>query len=115
MSGMYPQDGPPAGAPPSGAPPGGFPGGPPLPGALPGASPVLPPGVNTGVPTPTIDLSWQLAHFIILMVFSLFASLAVGLRFWARKIQSQRLAISDCLLFLGLVRHPMMKLLIPDF
>ena len=49
------------------------------------------------------EMPYHLAHFIILVVFSGFATTAVVLRFWARKIQNQVLAIHDYLTLLGLV------------
>ena len=42
-------------------------------------------------------------HITVIAVFSGVASVAVGLRFWARKIQSMPLELSDYLIVLGLV------------
>lgn len=49
------------------------------------------------------EMQYQLPHFILLTVFSGFATIAVGLRFWARRIQTQALALHDYLILLGLV------------
>lgn len=49
------------------------------------------------------EMKSHLAHFIMLVVFSGFATTAVILRFWARKIQNQVLALHDYLTLLGLV------------
>ena len=42
-------------------------------------------------------------HITVIAVFSAVASVAVGLRFWARKIQNMPLELSDYLIVLGLV------------
>ena len=49
------------------------------------------------------EMQYQLTHFILLTVFSGFATIAVGLRFWARRMQTQALALHDYLILLGLV------------
>ena len=57
--------------------------------------------VGTGYPV--IPTSYQVAHVVTLLVFTLFATVAVALRFWARQIQKQALALNDYLILLGLV------------
>lgn len=49
------------------------------------------------------EMQYHLGHFIILVMVSGFATSAVVLRFWARKIQNQALALHDYLTVLGLV------------
>lgn len=44
-----------------------------------------------------------LSSTILMIIFSVFATLAVALRFWARKIQKARLELSDYLLVPALV------------
>ena len=48
-------------------------------------------------------MQYHLPHFILLVVSSGFATTAVVLRFWARKIKNQPLALHDYLTVLGLV------------
>lgn len=49
------------------------------------------------------EMQYHLAHFILLVISSGFAITAVVLRFWARKMQKQALALHDYLIVLGLV------------
>ena len=49
------------------------------------------------------DMQYHFLHFVFLVVFSSLATTVVILRFWARKIQHQPLALTDCVLVLGLV------------
>ena len=42
-------------------------------------------------------------HITVIAVFSGVASVAVGLRFWARRIQNMSLELNDYLIVLGLV------------
>ena len=51
-----------------------------------------------------IDMSYLILHSVLLIVFSLTATLAVALRLWARKIQKLALQMSDHLMILGLVQ-----------
>ena len=51
----------------------------------------------------TEEMQYQVSHFILLAVFSGFATTAVVLRFWARRMQTQALAPHDYLIMLGLV------------
>ena len=50
-----------------------------------------------------VSTSYQVAHIVTLLIFTLFATVAVALRFWARQIQKQTLALNDYLIVLGLV------------
>lgn len=52
------------------------------------------------------EMQNHVAHFILLVVFSSFATAAVGLRFWARNIRTQTFALHDYLTVLGLVSIP---------
>lgn len=49
------------------------------------------------------EMQYHLAHFILLVVSSGFATTAVVLRLWARKLQKQALALHDYLTVLGLI------------
>lgn len=49
------------------------------------------------------EMESHLAHFILLVVFSGFATTSVVLRFWARKMLKQEIALHDYLIVLGLV------------
>ena len=49
------------------------------------------------------EMQYQVSHFILLAVFSGFATTAVVLRFWARRMLTQALALHDYLIMLGLV------------
>ncbi|KAF6224588.1 hypothetical protein HO173_012931 [Letharia columbiana] len=49
------------------------------------------------------EMQNHVAHFILLVVFSSFATAAVGLRFWARNIRTQTFALHDYLTVLGLI------------
>ena len=60
-------------------------------------------GSRGSVAAPSVDNSYQLAHFVIIVGFSCFAVIAFALRIWARRIQSQAFALSDYILLLGFV------------
>lgn len=49
------------------------------------------------------DMSYHITHSVLLFVLSIFATLAVALRFWARKIQNIALEPNDYLIVAGLV------------
>lgn len=49
------------------------------------------------------EMQYHLFHFILLTVFSGFATTTVVLRIWARKIKSKVLELNDYLIMLGLV------------
>lgn len=49
------------------------------------------------------EMQYLVIHFVILVVFSAFATTIVGLRCWARKLRYQALRLSDYLTVLGLV------------
>ena len=51
----------------------------------------------------SFDMSYQMVHSVLLLVFSSIAMLAVFLRFWARRIQKLALELNDFLIVLGLV------------
>ena len=50
-----------------------------------------------------VSTSYELPHFITIVVFTLLATVTVVLRLWARRIQKQALALNDYLIVLGLV------------
>lgn len=54
---------------------------------------------------PVVSTGYEIAHVVILLVFTLFATIAVALRFWARQIQKQALALNDYLIVVGLVSN----------
>lgn len=58
-------------------------------------------GVGAGYPV--VPTSYEVAHVVTLLVFTFLATVAVALRFWARRIQKQALALNDYLIVLGLV------------
>lgn len=58
-----------------------------------------------GAGHPVVPTGYEVAHVVILLVFTLFASIAVALRFWARQIQKQALALNDYLIVVGLVSN----------
>ena len=47
--------------------------------------------------------AYYIRHATIIAVFSAVASVAVGLRFWARRIQNMSLELNDYLIVVGLV------------
>ncbi|CAD6591541.1 MAG: hypothetical protein ASARMPREDX12_005215 [Alectoria sarmentosa] len=49
------------------------------------------------------DMSYHIAHSVLLLVLSILAILAVALRFWARKIQKIALEPNDYLIVAGLI------------
>ena len=51
-----------------------------------------------------IDMSYLILHSVLLIAFTVTATLAVALRLWARRIQKLPLQTSDYLMILGLVR-----------
>lgn len=50
-----------------------------------------------------IEMQYSFLHFPLLIVFSALAIIAVILRLWARRIQSQAFSLPDYLTVLGLV------------
>lgn len=51
----------------------------------------------------SLGAGYYIEHVTIISVFSALASVAVILRFWARKIQRMSLELNDYLIVLGLV------------
>lgn len=47
----------------------------------------------------------NLAHAVLMIIFSILACITVSLRVWARRIQNISLSISDWLIILGLVSN----------
>ena len=52
----------------------------------------------------SLGSSYYVEHVTIISVFTVLASVAVVLRFWARKIQKMSLELNDFLIVLALVR-----------
>ena len=51
----------------------------------------------------SLGAAYYIKHVTIISVFSGLASVAVGLRFWARRIQKMSLELNDYFIVLGLV------------
>ena len=49
------------------------------------------------------DMSYHITHSVLLLVCSIFAILAVALRFWARKLQKVSPELNDYFIVVGLV------------
>lgn len=53
--------------------------------------------------TQSLGSAYYIKHVTIISVFTVLASVAVGLRFWARRIQKMSLEWNDYFIILGLV------------